>query len=169
MNAPHFLGLLRLVASVPACHVTGGQAFLTLPSAAATPLPPWQVAVIGKPPPFYQLIPRMSYLPFYLPDVRNHFAPAAVKLGQDKARMWLSHNNAPVKWCALPPPAAGLVPSPWAPTTPGLGTGNRNGSLFLVPGCQGKSKKGHANFLLALLNCWPLGGSSLTLLISPKI
>eukprot|EP00667_Euglena_gracilis_P015753 EG_transcript_16403 len=57
-----------------------------------------EVAVIGKPPPFYQLIPRMSYLPFYLPDVRNHFAPAAVKLGQDKARMWLSHNNAPVKW-----------------------------------------------------------------------
>jgi len=52
---------------------------------------------MNKPSAYYQLVPRMSYLPFYLQDVRDHFAPSVPQLGND-AKMWLSYRNVPVKW-----------------------------------------------------------------------
>ena len=58
-----------------------------------------QVGVMNKPSAYYQLVPRMSYLPFYLQDVRDHFAPSVPQLGND-AKMWLSYRNVPVKWYA---------------------------------------------------------------------
>eukprot|EP01012_Entosiphon_sulcatum_P028825 TRINITY_DN3498_c0_g1_i1.p1 TRINITY_DN3498_c0_g1~~TRINITY_DN3498_c0_g1_i1.p1 ORF type:complete len:333 (+),score=78.94 TRINITY_DN3498_c0_g1_i1:133-999(+) len=50
-----------------------------------------------KPPPFFRLIPRVSYIPFYLRNVRDHFADARAVGGTD-TEIWVEYRGVPLKW-----------------------------------------------------------------------
>lgn len=51
-----------------------------------------------KPPPFFRLIPRVSFIPFYLRNVREHFADARAPGIDAQSDVWIEYRGIPLKW-----------------------------------------------------------------------